>query len=168
MIRRYRVTICPSRERLQEHDEMTGRLKDVWIEISHGTRKHSFLDGRPRIQRATEPEPKKPMSHTDVTIARIPRDPDTGRRAAPRRKGRRSAGVLPRPGYSGAKLPIRNTPASFCALGLRSLFEMSAFSAWLSRLRSATICFSRRFSSSSCFNFFASLTVIPPHFAFQL
>src|ERR1019366_1327989 len=51
---------------------------------------------------------------------------------------------------------------------LQPFFLMTVVSAALSRLRSATISFSRRFSSSSARSFFTSLTSIPPYFAFQL
>src|SRR5438876_5736386 len=46
-------------------------------------------------------------------------------------------------------------------------FESTSFSARLSSVSSATTCFSLRFSSSSCFSFFASPLSIPPYFAFQ-
>ena len=45
--------------------------------------------------------------------------------------------------------------------------ESTSFSARLSSVSSATTCFSFRFSSSSCFIFFASPLSIPPYFAFQ-
>lgn len=41
-----------------------------------------------------------------------------------------------------------------------------AFSASLSNVRSATRCFGRRFSSSSCFRRRAPLTALPPNLAF--
>src|SRR5580704_15723447 len=44
---------------------------------------------------------------------------------------------------------------------------MTAFITSLSRLRSATICFRRRFSSSSCLRRLASLTCIPAYLLFQ-
>src|SRR5258708_33699163 len=47
-------------------------------------------------------------------------------------------------------------------------FWITAFRTSLSRLRSATRCFRRRFSSSSPFSFCASLTSIPPYFDFQV
>src|SRR5665213_11994 len=47
-------------------------------------------------------------------------------------------------------------------------FRITAFSASLPRLRSATISLRRRFSSSSDLRRFASLTSIPPYFDFQL
>src|SRR5262249_51928699 len=46
-------------------------------------------------------------------------------------------------------------------------FPKADFSARMSRLRSATICFSLRFSSSRCRSRFASLISMPPYFAFQ-
>src|SRR6185312_12094101 len=49
--------------------------------------------------------------------------------------------------------------------GLHHFFASTAFSAWLSSACSATIFFSRAFSSSSCRRRFASLTSIPPNFA---
>src|SRR5882672_5944977 len=42
-------------------------------------------------------------------------------------------------------------------------FAFTAFSICTSRVRSATMCFSRRFSSSSAFSLRASLTSIPPY-----
>src|SRR4029077_13588240 len=45
---------------------------------------------------------------------------------------------------------------------LQPFFWITAFRTSLSRLRSATKCFRRRFSSSSPFSFCASLTSIPP------
>src|SRR5690606_7288399 len=51
--------------------------------------------------------------------------------------------------------------------GLYHFFRTTALSIWMSRAWSATSCLSRRFSSSSCFNLLASLTSIPPNFAFQ-
>jgi hypothetical protein len=50
---------------------------------------------------------------------------------------------------------------------LYQFFESTSFRARLSNVRSATTCFSFRFSSSSCFSFFASPLSIPPYFAFQ-
>src|SRR5581483_546097 len=50
---------------------------------------------------------------------------------------------------------------------LHHFFETTALSAWLSKVKSATSCLSRRFSSSRAFSFFASLTSMPPNFAFQ-
>jgi hypothetical protein len=46
-------------------------------------------------------------------------------------------------------------------------FEITSFIICMSRAWSATNFFSRRFSSSSCFSRFASLTSIPPYFFFQ-
>src|SRR6185312_15419464 len=54
------------------------------------------------------------------------------------------------------------------AYKLQPFFRMTVFSAALSRLRSATNCFSCRFSSSRARNRLASLTSIPPYFDFQL
>src|ERR1043166_2800330 len=54
------------------------------------------------------------------------------------------------------------------AYKLQPFFRITDFSASLSRLRSATISFSRRFSSSSVRSFFASLTSMPLYFDFQL
>src|SRR5947208_4924238 len=51
---------------------------------------------------------------------------------------------------------------------LQPFFRITAFSASRSRLRSATMCFSRRFSSSSSFNRRASLTSRPPYLLFQV
>src|SRR5262249_12810647 len=51
---------------------------------------------------------------------------------------------------------------------LHPFFRTMPFSASLSRLRSATNCFSRRFSSSSALGRGASLTSIPPYFDFQV
>src|SRR5579872_6891764 len=51
---------------------------------------------------------------------------------------------------------------------LQPFFLITVVSASLSRLRSATSCFRRRFSSSSARSFFASLTSMPPYFDFQL
>src|SRR5207244_5402459 len=50
---------------------------------------------------------------------------------------------------------------------LQPFFRITAFSASLSRLRSATMCFRRRFSSSTCLSRCASLTSRPPYFDFQ-
>src|SRR5882724_6844967 len=50
---------------------------------------------------------------------------------------------------------------------LYQFFESTSFSARLSNVKSATTCFSFRFSSSSCFSFLASPLSIPPYFAFQ-
>src|SRR5262249_25712154 len=46
-------------------------------------------------------------------------------------------------------------------------FATPAFNAWMSSVCSATICFRRRFSSSSCLRRCISLSSIPPYFAFQ-
>src|SRR5271168_177441 len=46
---------------------------------------------------------------------------------------------------------------------LHPFFRITAFSTSLSRLRSATRCFRRRFSSSSPLSFWASLTSVPPY-----
>src|SRR5690606_38263103 len=51
--------------------------------------------------------------------------------------------------------------------GLYHFFRTTALSIWMSRAWSATSCLSRRFSSSSCFTLLASLTSMPPNFAFQ-
>jgi hypothetical protein len=51
---------------------------------------------------------------------------------------------------------------------LQPFFRKTAFNASRSRLRSATSCFSRRFSSSTCRSRCASLTSSPPYFNFQL
>jgi hypothetical protein len=60
----------------------------------------------------------------------------------------------------------RHIPPGFYKL--QPFFLMTVVSASLSRLRSATSPFSRRFSSSSDLSRFASLTSIPPYFDFQL
>src|ERR1051325_3682638 len=54
------------------------------------------------------------------------------------------------------------------AYKLQPFFRITTLSASLSRLRSATICFSRRFSSSSSRSRRASLTSIPPYFDFHV
>jgi hypothetical protein len=51
--------------------------------------------------------------------------------------------------------------------GRHHFFETTAFSAWLSSVRSATICFSLRFSSSSIFSRRASFTSRPPYSRFH-
>src|ERR1051326_1045081 len=51
---------------------------------------------------------------------------------------------------------------------LQPFFEITDFRISLSRLRSATRCFRRRFSSSSPFSLCASLISIPPYFDFQV
>src|SRR5450432_3929179 len=51
---------------------------------------------------------------------------------------------------------------------LHPFFRITAFSTSLSRLRSATRCFSRRFSSSRPLSRCASLTSMPPYFDFQV
>ncbi|NIQ87293.1 MAG: AAA family ATPase [Acidobacteria bacterium] len=53
------------------------------------------------------------------------------------------------------------------APGLHHFFPKAAFSAWRSRLWSATSCFRHRFSSSSCRSLLASLTSMPLYFDFQ-
>ena len=50
---------------------------------------------------------------------------------------------------------------------LHPFFRITALSISLSRLRSATSCFSRRFSSSICRSRAASLTSMPPNFDFH-
>src|ERR1700691_164210 len=50
---------------------------------------------------------------------------------------------------------------------LHPFFAMTAFSISLSRLRSTTSFFNFVFSSRNCFASCASLTSIPPYFAFQ-
>src|SRR5262249_20090077 len=49
----------------------------------------------------------------------------------------------------------------------REFFRMTDCSMSLSRLRSATSFFNRAFSSRRCFTSSASLTSMPPYFAFQ-
>src|ERR1035441_10079831 len=51
--------------------------------------------------------------------------------------------------------------------GRHHFFPSTPLSAAISRACSATMCLRRRFSSSSCLSFLASLTSIPPYFAFQ-
>src|SRR5579883_1322153 len=51
---------------------------------------------------------------------------------------------------------------------LQPFFRITALSASLSRLRSATRCFSRRFSSSKPLKRWASLTSRPPYLLFQV
>src|SRR5512133_4286307 len=51
---------------------------------------------------------------------------------------------------------------------LQPFFRMTPFRASRSRLRSATSCFRRRFSSSSSFKRRASFTSIPPYLLFQV
>src|SRR5262249_61250244 len=51
--------------------------------------------------------------------------------------------------------------------GAYHFFATTAFNAWMSSVCSATMCFSRRFSSSSCLRRCISLSSIPPYFAFQ-
>src|SRR3954470_10613154 len=53
------------------------------------------------------------------------------------------------------------------AYELHPFFEITALSTSRSRLKSATRCFRRRFSSSTCRNRFASLTCMPPYFPFH-
>jgi hypothetical protein len=53
-----------------------------------------------------------------------------------------------------------------CAAGV-TLFRIISFSAWLSRVRSATRCLRRLFSSSSCRSRRSSLTSSPPYRAFH-
>ena len=53
-------------------------------------------------------------------------------------------------------------------LGPYQFFALIAFSAWMSSACSATICFNRRFSSSSWRSFFTSLTSRPAYFARHL
>src|SRR5215216_5227737 len=60
-------------------------------------------------------------------------------------------------------------PSQFPSFGyLESFFSIISFSTSCSKLRFAYICFKRRFSSSSSFIRFTSLTLIPPYFAFHL
>src|ERR1700737_3277125 len=54
------------------------------------------------------------------------------------------------------------------AYKLQPFFRITAFSASLSRLRSATMCFRRRFSSSSSFSRRPSLPSMPPYLLFQV
>src|SRR5690606_6545894 len=51
---------------------------------------------------------------------------------------------------------------------LYSFFSITSFSSLWSRLSSAYICFSRRFSSSSSLRRFTSEASMPPYLAFQL
>ena len=51
--------------------------------------------------------------------------------------------------------------------GAYHFFATTAFSAWMSSVCSATMCFNRRFSSSSCFSRCISLSSMPPYLAFQ-
>src|SRR5277367_4860400 len=60
--------------------------------------------------------------------------------------------------------PVRVRPLVY---ELHPFFAISAFSISLSRLRSTTNFFSFVFSSRNCFASCASLTSIPPYFAFQ-
>jgi len=53
------------------------------------------------------------------------------------------------------------------AYELHPFFAMTAFIASLSNVKSATRCFSRRFSSSSCRRRLASLTCMPPYLLFH-
>jgi hypothetical protein len=55
-------------------------------------------------------------------------------------------------GVAGPNLAYQNA----LLVGLQNFFESTSFSIFLSRLRSATNCFSFRFSSSSCFIRYAS------------
>src|ERR1700731_1533035 len=73
-----------------------------------------------------------------------------------------------------ARSPVGNDERSFCSprqnrrsVTFGQFFESTSFSARLSSVRSATTCFSFRFSSSSCFSFLASPLSIPPYFGFQ-
>lgn len=61
-----------------------------------------------------------------------------------------------------------NATSALKAGKLQPFFWITDFSASLSRLRSATSCFSRRFSSSSLFSRCASATYMPPNFDFHL
>src|SRR5213594_1980892 len=60
--------------------------------------------------------------------------------------------------------PVRVRPLVY---ELHPFFAITAFSISLSRLRSTTSFFNRVFSSRNCFASCASLTSIPPYFAFQ-
>ncbi len=51
--------------------------------------------------------------------------------------------------------------------GRQNFFPSTALNAWLSSVRSATLCFNRQFSSSRCGSRRASFTSSPPYFAFQ-
>src|SRR5437868_10815087 len=62
----------------------------------------------------------------------------------------------------------QQTHAPPLAYKLQPFFRITAFNASLSRLRSATMCFSRRFSSSSSFSRRASFTSSPPNLLFQV
>src|SRR5205814_5095544 len=52
--------------------------------------------------------------------------------------------------------------------GRQNFFATTVFKAWLSSVRSATTCFTRRFSSSSCRSRRASLISKPPYSPFHL
>ena len=51
--------------------------------------------------------------------------------------------------------------------GRYQFLELTSLSIWISKAWSATIRFSRRFSSSVCFSRLASLMSMPPNLAFQ-
>src|SRR5712664_3138030 len=65
--------------------------------------------------------------------------------------------------FADTEVRLEKTRSLAACGGGHHFFAFTAFSIWLSRVRSATMCFSRRFSSSSALSLRASLTSIPPY-----
>jgi hypothetical protein len=72
-----------------------------------------------------------------------------------------------RPGNGLGALPPQPVCVRPLVYELHPFFAISAFNISLSRLRSTTSFFNFVFSSRNCFASCASLTSIPPYFAFQ-
>ena len=72
------------------------------------------------------------------------------------------------PPLGQAKLFDHEQGGLLLRFGPQNFFESTAFNAWLSNDKSATICFNRRFSSSSVRIFFKSEASMPAYLAFHL
>ncbi len=131
-------------------------LDDELLEDARDTRRRSRCRrrGPPRPlvrQRARPRDPLRwPLSPAGVMPARSREAEGAARTAQAQRELRH---------HEAHGLPIGG--------GLHHFFRSTALAAFKSRLRSATICFSRPCSTSGSFSRLASGTSIPPHFDFQ-
>jgi len=110
----------------------------------------------PRPNRGVRLQPSQQRGVVHASVSLIP--PRRGTQADQATRAPK-AGLL-----RVAEPPHRLAPSD----GASHFFATSAFNAWMSSVCSATICFSRRFSSSSCLSRCISLSSIPPYLAFHL
>lgn len=148
----------------------TGHRSDSRTSSRSGTRREAFR----------ESSPHRHSESAFQDVHRIDLVFDTPRQEMPRTP-LRSVVAADRLGFNAAGDDLAQHARALTGLKLglkpphfrtshyepREFFRITNCSMSLSRLRSATSFFSRPFSSRNCFTSCASLTSIPPYFAFQ-